>query len=415
MKQPAPWRVRAASLAAQAIPGLRARDRGAGGHDAYFAALSAALKAAGVAQPTFVIDRRRLEANIAVVRAALAPTSLDLRIAAKSLQAPELLRKVMNGARTGRLMVFNSVMLTEMAAFAPGADVLLGRPLPAMAVDAFVRAHGGEATVRPQWLIDTPRRLREYIDIARARVAPMRVSFEIDVGLHRGGLPGPGALSVALDLALAEPLIEVAGLMGYDPHAAGAVSPQGEITEVIARFGAFVDVLTAGTGRAPADFILNTAGSLTWRLHLDDLVANEVSIGSAFLKPAHYDAATLADLMPAAFIAQPVLKALDRPLIPGLEGLAGDIEAGDPNHARGFFLYGGYGDARLVSPKGLAWSRLWGGRGLVTGSRSVALEADDFVFLRPTESEGVATQFGDIAVFDGEAISAWWPTFRIAA
>jgi hypothetical protein len=35
--------------------------------------------------------------------------------------------------------------------------------------------------------------------------------------------------------------------------------------------------------------------------------------------------------------------------------------------------------------------------------------------MRPTESEGVATQFGDIAVFDGEAISAWWPTFQIAA
>jgi D-serine deaminase-like pyridoxal phosphate-dependent protein len=210
MKRPGPWRIRAAALAARAIPSLRVKDRGAGGHDAYFTVLSAALKAAGVAQPTFVIDQRRLEANIAVVRGALAPTNLDLRIAAKSLQAPELLRRVMNGARTGRLMVFNSVMLAEMAAFAPGADVLLGRPLPAVAAQAFVRQQG--VAVRPQWLIDTPRRLREYIDIARAHDAPMRVSFEIDVGLHRGGLPGPGTLSVALDLALAEPLIEIAGL-----------------------------------------------------------------------------------------------------------------------------------------------------------------------------------------------------------
>ncbi len=122
----------------------------------------------------------------------------------------------------------------------------------------------------------------------------------------------------------------------------------------------------------------------------------------------------MTDLKPALFLAQPVLKAVDPVLIPGLEALAGAIEEADPNSARGFFLYGGYGDAKPVSPRGLAWSRLWGGRTLLTGSRRVSLDADDFVFLRPTESEGVMTQFGDIAVFDGEAISAWWPTFRPA-
>jgi D-serine deaminase-like pyridoxal phosphate-dependent protein len=45
----------------------------------------------------------------------------------------------------------------------------------------------------------------------------------------------------------------------------------------------------------------------------------------------------------------------------------------------------------------------------------VDLAQDDFVFMRPTESEGVFLQFGDIAVYDGQDISAWWPTFRIHA
>ena len=31
--------------------------------------------------------------------------------------------------------------------------------------------------------------------------------------------------------------------------------------------------------------------------------------------------------------------------------------------------------------------------------------------MRPTESEGVFLQFGDIAVYDGGEISGWWPTF----
>jgi D-serine deaminase-like pyridoxal phosphate-dependent protein len=418
VKRPAPWRLRAAALAAQRIPGRRPKDRGAGGHNAYFTVLSDALKAAGIAQPTLVIDRSRLTANVAIVKAALGPTPLALRLAAKSLPAPELLRTVMDETASERLMVFNSTMLDEIVRFRPAADVLLGRPLPARAADAFLRAHGGApaAAADPQWLIDMPRRLSQYIDIAQARDLAIRVSFEIDVGLHRGGLPDPGALAQMLDLALAAaPRIEIAGLMGYDAHAAGFASPAAEVGRAMARYQGFVDVLAAKTGRGPHEFVLDTAGSLTWRLHLEDRTANEVTIGSAFVKPAHYDAATLGDLKPAAFIAQPVLKSLERPLIPGLETAAEAIETADPNAARGFFLYGGYGDARLVSPPGLSWSALWGGRGLLTGSRNVELEADDFVFLRPTESEGVATQFGDIAVFDGQAIAGWWPTFRIAA
>jgi D-serine deaminase-like pyridoxal phosphate-dependent protein len=52
---------------------------------------------------------------------------------------------------------------------------------------------------------------------------------------------------------------------------------------------------------------------------------------------------------------------------------------------------------------------------MLAGSAKVELAQDDFVFMRPTESEGVFLQFGDIAVYDGEAIADWWPTFRIHA
>jgi D-serine deaminase-like pyridoxal phosphate-dependent protein len=52
---------------------------------------------------------------------------------------------------------------------------------------------------------------------------------------------------------------------------------------------------------------------------------------------------------------------------------------------------------------------------MLAGSARVALDEDDFVFMRPTESERVFLQFGDIAVYDGEAISAWWPTFPVHA
>ena len=70
---------------------------------------------------------------------------------------------------------------------------------------------------------------------------------------------------------------------------------------------------------------------------------------------------------------------------------------------------------RPVSPPGLRFSTIWGGRGMLEGSARVALAQDDFVFLRPTESEGVFLQFGDILVYDGQEIATRWPTFPIHA
>jgi D-serine deaminase-like pyridoxal phosphate-dependent protein len=413
MKRPSPWRLRAQGAAARLIPALRQSDLGAGGHDVYFAALAGALARAGVAQPTLVIDLARLDANIAVVCAALAKPGLALRAVSKSLQAPALLERVLSAAASEKVMAFNSVMLEDILAWRPGADVLLGRPLPAAAVDAFLRRHAGEdaPAARPHWLVDTPRRLTQYADVARARGARLRIALEVDVGLRRGGLADPAALAAAIDLARAEPSIEITGLMGYDAHL-GASGTSAAAGRARAAYGAFAAVLRAKVG---GDLILDTAGSLTWPLHLAGSAANEAAIGSAFLMPAHYDTAANARLQPALFMAQPVLKVVEPALIPGLEDQAADIAAADPNAGRGYFLYGGYGDARVVSPRGLAFSRLWGGRSLLVGSRQVALEADDFVFLRPTESEGELLRFGDLAVFDGENITAWWPTFSIAA
>ena len=226
-----PWRIAAAARAARANPALRADELGAGGHETYFGGLQAALKRAGIAEPTLVVDRQRLAANIETVRRALAPTALALRVVAKSLQAPALLEAVLAGTNTNRLMVFNGVMLEEIAAWRPDADVLTGRPLPAAQVEAFVARHAADPApaAHPQWLVDSPRRLAQYSAIACARGGLFRVSLEIDVGLHRGGLAGEAALAAVIDQALAQPLIEIAGLMGYDAHAAGAPSPAAEV------------------------------------------------------------------------------------------------------------------------------------------------------------------------------------------
>ncbi|HVN02392.1 MAG TPA: alanine racemase [Caulobacteraceae bacterium] len=411
-----PRLLRAAALAARVFPALRSPDRGKGGHEPYFAGLEAALKRAGVAQPTLVVDLPRLSANIAAVTAALAPTPLGLRVVSKSLPAPALIDLILGETASTRLMVFNGVMLEEVLAHHPDTDVLTGRPLPAAQVADFVRRHANSSApaARPQWLADSVARLRDYAEIARGVGAPMKVNLEIDVGLHRGGLPDPPALAAAVAFVTAEPLLTISGLMGYDAHVMGRPSPEAAAAEAQERYGAAVTLLAETLGDL-SGLTLNAAGSPTYRLHLDDPYANEVSIGSAFVKPTHFDLPTLKEHQPACFIAQPVLKVMDPAIFPGREALTDAYHALDPNSRRGFFLFGGYGDARPVSPPGLRFSRIYGGRAMLEGSAKVALQQDDFVFLRPTESEGVFLQFGDIAVYDGAEISAWWPTFRIHA
>ncbi len=397
--------------------GFATRDRGEGGHAPYFAAMSEALKRARIAEPTLVIDRQRLEANVATVREALAPTGLGLRVVTKSLQAPALLDAVLAGCATDRLMVFNGVMLDEMVRVHPTCDVLLGRPLPAAQVDGFIRRHRANpaAAARPQWLVDGAERLGQYAAIARARDTPMRISLEIDVGLHRGGLADTGAVADLIDLARAEPLITVTGLMGYDAHVPSVARPEAEMARVKARYAAARDVLVARLGGDPAVYTFNAAGSPTYRLHLDGTPANEVSIGSAFVKPMNFDYGALRSHLPAAFIAQPVLKVMGQALVPDIERFAGLLNGLNPNSRRGFFAYGGYGDAEPVSPPGLSFSPLYGGRSMLTGSDNVDLYQDDFIFFRPRESEGVFLQFGDLAVYDGSEIAERWPTFPVAA
>ena len=74
--------------------------------------------------------------------------------------------------------------------------------------------------------------------------------------------------------------------------------------------------------------------------------------------------------------------------------------------------------ARAYDRSGLEYNALYGrssNQELLTGSRSVPLKPDDYVFLRPTQSESVLLQFGDLVVYDEGAVQERWPTFAVSA
>jgi D-serine deaminase-like pyridoxal phosphate-dependent protein len=406
------------TLALAGIGVLAARPEERGGmHDPYFAGLAAALQRADLMRPVLVIDRQRLLANVAAIRRSTDAAKLPLRVVAKSLPSPRLLEAVLAGMGSDRLMVFSAEMLLQLLPLHPRASYLMGKPLP---VEEFIRVAdkaGAEAAARVQWLIDTPRRLGQYAAAAKTRGIAPAASFEIDVGLHRGGFADPASLRAAIDQAKVAN-VRVAGLMGYDPHVPKMPDPVAAFGDAQAAYAKAIAVLREAGIADLSPLTLNTAGSPTFRRHAKQTVANEVSVGSAFVKPGDFELGDLADLQPAAFIATPVLKAsADQPL-PGVEAFSGMMHWFDRNTQRGYFIHGGHWLAKPLSPPGLDYSGLFGrssNQELLTGSKRVVLEPGDTVFLRPDQSEALFLQFGDMAIFDGGDIAEFWPTLPISA
>jgi D-serine deaminase-like pyridoxal phosphate-dependent protein len=409
----------AAIAAAATVFALRKRDHG-GSHDAYFLSLSQALREAGVAKPVLVIDRARLRANMQALRNTLQGSTLATRIVVKSLPSRKLIEELVSGLGADRFMVFNGPMVLDTAQVQATGDMLLGKPLPALEVAAVcdLLAAQGFAGLRPQWLVDTPQRIQEYAQIAKSRSQVFRVNAEIDVGLHRGGFQSAQDLSAALDLIKQHPSLEFSGLMGYDPHVPKMPSPSRAYDAVIKRFQESVDVVRSRMGPDTSKLTFNTAGSPTYSLHARDPVATELAIGSAFVKPRDFDTKTLTHHVPAAFIATPVIKAVGETRIPGLEALSGVMRFFDANSERAYFIHGGHWLAEPESPPGLEFNSIFGrssNQEILTGSRSVVLKPDDFVFLRPNQSEAVFLQFGDLLVYEDGKIVDRWPTFPVSA
>ncbi|MEQ9145666.1 MAG: DSD1 family PLP-dependent enzyme [Parvibaculaceae bacterium] len=409
--------------------GLVAASRPAkegGTHDTYFLDLQHAVKEAGLARPTLVIDKTRLDHNIATLKSHLG-AQMGYRIVAKSLPSVPLLEYVMRATGTDRLMVFHQPFLNTVASRLPGSDVLLGKPIPVAAAARFYD-HLGPTSFDParqlQWLIDTPERLEEYRTLANARDLPMRLNIELDVGLHRGGLTHPSELAPILAAIDADPLLTFSGFMGYDPHLASVPDllgwKQSAFEGSTGLYKAFIEEAERhyGDSWAPETLTFNTAGSPTYQMHDATTHATELAVGSALVKPTHFDVPTLEDHQPASFITTPVLKKYEQTEIPALEALSGPTRLWDPNTARTFFIYGGNWLADPVSPPGLRTNGLFGrssNQEMLNGSNAVGLDVGDYVVFRPTQSEFVFLQFGDIALYEDGAIVGNWPVFTQGA
>jgi D-serine deaminase-like pyridoxal phosphate-dependent protein len=393
-----------------------------GGHAPYFAGLNATLRREGIDRPALLIDLDRLDRNIdRVVKSARSGTPRNYRIVVKSVPSPGLVDYIATRAGTESAMVFHRPFIQDMARLRPQCELLLGKPMPVAAAAIFYEQHRGnfDPARQLQWLVDTDARLAQYLQLAKGRSLRLRVNLEIDVGLHRGGFADAAAVAGALQTIADHPdVLTFSGFMGYDAHIMGLPEflARGEIPRVKARYGEFVDLLRrrfAQLAQGPLTF--NGAGSPTFRNYEIDSPLNDISVGSALLKPGHYDLAILEDFEPAAFIAAPVLKRQAATGVPTMEWLAGPMALWDPNCADMLFTYGGNWMAEPESPAGIHRVGIYASSNQegYYAARGVQLAVDDFLFLRPAQSEAVLLQFGDLVGVRGNRIEKRWPVLPV--
>ncbi|MEO0897917.1 MAG: alanine racemase [Bacteroidota bacterium] len=389
----------------------------------YFGQLNEMLRARERALPCLLLDLDRVDKNVALLRSQLRPDA-HFRIVVKSLPSPELIQYLMEKGHTDKLMVFHQPFLTDLAArLDHQADVLLGKPLPIKTADYFFKylppsSQGFHPFKQIQWLVDTSERVLQYIELAKKLGQKLRLNLELDIGLRRGGFNSLESLRTGLEIIQQNlEWVELSGFMGYDPHVVNIPSMIMSQTKALRLANSFYQEAKMMVRQAfpsiwKEDLCFNGAGSPTFPLHQSaDSPLNDLSAGSCLVMPAGFDIASLQGYLAASFIATPVLKKFKGTTIPGLERVKGVLNMVSKENMQSFFLYGGYWKAQYWYPKGLKQNEIFGpstNQTMVNAPLTAKLDVDDFVFLRPKQSEFVFLHFGEILpIREGQFLAPW--------
>jgi D-serine deaminase-like pyridoxal phosphate-dependent protein len=96
-------------------------------------------------------------------------------------------------------------------------------------------------------------------------------------------------------------------------------------------------------------------------------------------------------------------------MLPGLENYEWLLKLIHKKERYSYFIYGGNWNADFVYPTKITNNKMFGpsANQSMINSNHGALEIDDFVLLRPHQSEAVFLQFGSILAFRKEQIIEW--------
>jgi hypothetical protein len=402
------------------------------GYQPYFARLNAAVKAYQPGASAGIIDLDRLDHNVDVVKAQLG-ADFKLRIVTKSLPSLDLLKYLMDRGRTNRLMVFSEPYIAEILGHfnADSLDLLLGKPLPAEALPR-LSLYPGWASIN--WLVDTKQRLNEYLAYARKTNTPLKISLEIDVGLHRGGFETPAEMGEAIRIIKDNSqYLALTGLMGYDGHVpyvpfyiykdkavrkafVNVQQAYSTFTDELKKYypPAFINTLTFNSGGSNTYFYYPQYKNIT--------PVNEVAMGSGFLCPYNFSELPAIGHQPALFLSSPVGKKIETSKLPFAEKISPVVYMWDPNLKVSYYMLGGGWPGVEAAPAGLKKNSFWDendegysnllpNQSLLSSSDDNNVQVGDFVFYHAWEGDGMLV-FRKVLLYRQGKIVGEWETYK---
>ena len=398
----------------------------------YFAELNTALKASRPGASAGIIDLDRLDNNVDVVSRSLG-NNFKLRLVAKSLPSLGLLKHLMEKGKTNRLMVFSEPFIAEILnnLNADSLDILLGKPLPA---DAFARLSIYKGWNTVNWLVDTKERLNEYLAYAKKENALVKISLEIDVGLHRGGFETTAQMAEAVEMIKANSqYLQLTGLMGYDghvPYVPFYINKQKAIEKAFANvqqcYSGFVEELKKHyDAKFISSLTLNSGGSRTYFYYGNfkgTTPVNDIAMGSGFLAPAQFPELLKLGHQPALFLSSPVLKKIETSELPLAEKFSPLVNWGNPNLKVSYYMLGGGWPGEPLAPAGIQKNPFWDendlgytnllpNQAILSSSDQNDLNVGDFVFYHAWEGDGMLS-FKQIELYRRNKIVGEWDTYK---
>ena len=386
----------------------------------YYQKLCELLKQQPLSIPRMLLDLDRIDQNVNAVKDQVQGKQA-IRLVIKSLPSYPLLNYLTKAFDTNGLMIFHHSFLKQIINNANSkTDILFGKPMPIKNASEFYRQFKSTRDFNPftqiNWLIDDQNRLKQYLSLAKSLGKCLHLNLELNVGLHRGGFQANQTLEDALQLiANNSKYLSFTGFMGYDPHITKLpkwlTSSEAALNKSQALYANCIQLLkTKFPSLHHSDLCFNGAGSPSFHLHqTKNSPINEISIGSCLVKPLHFDLPSLAKFKPACFIGSPILKKRKGGMLPGLENYKRLLKLIHKKERYSYFIYGGNWNADFVYPTKITNNKMFGpsSNQSMINSNHGALEIDDFVLLRPHQSEAVFLQFGSILAFRKEQIIEW--------
>jgi len=353
-----------------------------------------------LATPALLLDLKAFERNIAAMQEHCNRVGLKLRPHAKTHKSVEIARRQLAAGAGGQCCA----KLGEAEALAEGGIEGILVTSPVVTAQGFGRVAKLNARLNDFMVVaDSPLSVEGYARAARESGKPLSVLVDVDIGLHRTGIPpGEPALALARSIAASSEL-KFMGLQGYAGHLQHVPAFEERRRLSLEALRLLDDTKGLLEAEGLACPIVSGGGTGTFNIDADARVFTELQAGSYVFMDKQYAEVRIANAAPlpfetALFVQTTVISANMPGLVTtdaGLKAFATEagapvIHAGAPEGANYFF----FGDEQ---------------GGVILGSSERRLEVGNVICCSAPHCDPTVNLYDAYHVFERDRLVCIWP------